>query len=296
MLKPWTCSMGGFLRNMKAGVFYHPDFSKKGHITLRHRVEPGFNALHKLIQSKKIQVFTPYIDEESNQLLLQTHHKEHIARVQSTPYHEVALLSAAGVMQAAQKLACRELDFAFCFVGSAGHHAGYNYTWGFCYYNDAAMAVNKLRSLGIGKIMIIDVDPHSGDGTRDILGKDPAIIHINYHADEEYNYADHERQNFGILIDGADDKVFLQAVDGYLQQQWDYEFLIVILGHDGHGQDYGDFYLSTAAYRQFAVRIKEFAAGKPMLFVLSGGSNPWVAAEVIPAVIEVFTESALAVP
>lgn len=273
---------------MKTGVYYHPDFADKGYTTLKHRVKPGLEALQGLIKAGKIEVFTPVINQQSEELLRQTHHNDLISRVKTTPYHEVALLSAAGVIQASEKLSRGELEFAFCFVGSGGHHAGYNYTWGFCYYNDVAMTVKRLQALGVEKVMIIDVDPHSGDGTRDILANETSIIHINFHADEEYNYSDHKRQNYGIFIDGADDRTFLAAVDEYLKQDWDYEFLIVIFGHDGHGQDYGDFYLSTRGYQEFAKKIKAFATGNPILFVLSGGSNPQVAAEVIPAVIEVF--------
>lgn len=273
---------------MKAGIFYHPDFAEKGYISLRHRVKPGFDALHELIKTGKLKVFTPFIDKESEELLLLTHHPDHIQNVQAGPYHEAALLSAAGVIQAANKLQQRELDFAFCFTGTAGHHAGYNYSWGFCYYNDVAMAVNKLRRMGTNKIIIIDIDPHSGDGTRDILGSDSDIIHINFHADEEYNYADHKQNNYGIFIDGADDDIFLQAVDSYLNRDWNFEFVIVILGHDGHCLDYGDFYLTYNAYSKFALKIKDFARKKPVLFVLSGGSVPEVAARVIPDVIAVF--------
>ena len=273
---------------MKTGVYYHPDFADKGYTTLKHRVKPGLEALQGLIKAGKIEVFTPVINQQAEELLRQTHHNNLISRVKTTPYHEVALLSAAGVIQASEKLSRGELEFAFCFVGSGGHHAGYNYTWGFCYYNDVAMTVKRLQALGVEKVMIIDVDPHSGDGTRDILANETSIIHINFHADEEYNYADHKRQNYGIFIDGADDRTFLTSVDEYLKQDWDYEFLIVIFGHDGHGQDYGDFYLSTRGYQEFAKKIKAFALGKPILFVLSGGSNPQVAAEVIPVVIEVF--------
>lgn len=275
---------------MRCGIFYHSDFADKGYITLRHRVKPGFDALGGLIKARKINLYTPVIDENAESLLLQIHHPELIEQVKKTPYHEVALLSATGVIQAADKLASDELDFAFCFTGTAGHHAGHNYNWGFCYYNDVVMAVKHLRTLGVSKIMIMDIDPHSGDGTRDLLARDADVIHINFYADEEHDYADEFKQNYGIYLEGADDKAFLMAVDKYLERDWDYEFLIVIFGHDGHGQDYGDFYLTSAGYLQFAQRIKEFAKGKPILFVLSGGSSPWVAAEVIPKVIGVFTD------
>lgn len=275
---------------MKCGVYYHPDFADRGYVTLRHRVKPGFDALRSMVESGRIKVFIPVINENVEKLLIQTHHEALINKVKNTPYHEVALLSAAGVIQAAEKLASGELEFAFCYVGTAGHHAGYNYNWGFCYYNDVVMAVKHLKTLGVNKIMIMDIDPHSGDGTRDLLAHDPSVIHINFYADEDYDYADESKQNYGTNIDGADDKTFLAAVDKYLQKDFDYEFLIIIFGHDGHSQDYGDFYLTAEGYHKFTQKIKDFAMSKPILFVLSGGSNPWVAAEVIPKVIGVFAE------
>ncbi len=222
---------------MRAVVYYHSDFADKGYSTLRHRVKPGFDALQPLVKRGIIAVRTPEIDEEARRLLSMTHSPELIERVQAAGYHEVALLSAAGVIQAAAALARGEIDFAFCFVGSGGHHAGRNYCWGFCYYNDVAMAVGQLHQLEISKIMIIDIDPHSGDGTRDLLAADPQVIHLNFFADEDYAYADNDRQNYGILLDGASDRVFLPVLDDYLDREWDFAFLIVILGHDGHCLD-----------------------------------------------------------
>ncbi len=275
---------------LKAAVYYHPDFADKGYTTLRHRVKPGFDALQPLVNSGQIQVRTPTIDETAHALLHTTHSPELVERVISAGYHEVALLSAAGVIQAAEALAKNELDMAFCFVGSGGHHAGQNYCWGFCYYNDVAMAVNRLRQLGIPDIMIIDIDPHSGDGTRDLLAADPNIIHLNFFADEDYPYEDKNRGNYGVLLDGASDQVLAAALEEYLERDWNFNLLIVIVGHDGHCLDYGDFYLTTAFYGSFARRIKAFAAGRPVLFVLSGGSLPQVASEVIPAIIEGYIE------
>lgn len=275
---------------MRAAVYYHSDFADKGYSTLRHRVVPGFKALQPLLKAGRIELRTPYIDEEILNLLQITHSPELIERVKDAGYHEVALLSAAGVVQAATALAEGKLDFAFCFVGSGGHHAGRNYCWGFCYYNDVAMAVNRLRQMNISRLMIIDIDPHSGDGTRDLLAGDPQVIHLNFFADEEYSYEDRLRNNYGILLDGASDNVLMPVLIDYLSRDWNFELLIVILGHDGHCLDYGDFYLTTAFYCEFARRIKTFAAGRPVLFVLSGGSSPQVAAEVIPGVIEAYLE------
>lgn len=273
---------------MKAAVFYHPDFADKGYITLMHRVKPGFNSLKDMIKNGQLYLIEPEINAESYQWLQATHSARLIEGVKASGMHEVALLSASGVIEAAVKLSQGELDFAFCFVGTAGHHAGHNYCWGFCYYNDVVMAVKKLQSIGTEKIMIIDVDPHSGDGTRDLIARNPNIIHINFFADEDYAYSYQVLNNYGILLDNADDKKFLAALDTMLLRKWDFEFLFVIFGHDSHCLDYGDFYLTTAAYQSLAKKIKIFADGRPVLFVLSGGSNPQVAIEAIPAVIKEF--------
>lgn len=276
---------------MRAAVYYHPDFSDKGYSTLRHRVKPGFDALQSMFKAGSIELRTPIVDETAQHLLRQTHSPELIERVKDAGYHEVALLSAAGVIQAAEALATGELDMAFCFVGSGGHHAGRNYCWGFCYYNDVAMAVGKLQQIGMPHLMIIDIDPHSGDGTRDLLATDPLIIHLNFYADEDYSYEEILRSNYGVLMDGASDGVLEVALEKYLGREWNFDLLIIILGHDGHCLDYGDFYLTTGFYGRFARRIREFAAGKPVLFVLSGGSSPQVAAEVIPGVISAFLDA-----
>ncbi len=274
---------------MKAGVFYHPDFYEKGYFILKERVKPGFDALEPLIRQNKLQRFTPEVDEESEALLLATHSPSHLASVQAEGEHSIALLSAAGVVQAAVKLARGELDFAFCFVGAAGHHASYDNYWGFCFYNDAVMAVKKLRQLGIQKIMIVDVDPHFGDGTRNLLGQDRDIIHINFFGNNGVRNFDSVLQNYDVPVPAYGDKSFLQEMDlVFSQQQWDFEFLIVIFGHDSHERDYGNCRLSFNAFPRMAEKIKQLAGDKPVLFILSGGDNPEVARVVIPSVIEVF--------
>ncbi|ADI01978.1 histone deacetylase [Syntrophothermus lipocalidus] len=273
---------------MKAGVWYHPDFSLRGHSVLRDRVEPAFNAMTDLIEAGKIGLFTPAITQETEELLNQCHSARHIAMVKAEHYHDVALLSAAGVVEAAERLATGDLEFAFCFVGAAGHHAGYDRFWGFCYYNDAVMAIKKLRALGIKRVMIIDVDPHFGDGTRDLIGADPDVIHVNFHSGSWRIVEDPELNNYDIGLGSGGDSDFIDALNRVLSRSWDYEILMIIFGHDSHILDYGGFALTEISFKHLAEAIKEFAAGKPVLFILSGGANPEVAKTVIPMVIKTF--------
>jgi len=70
---------------MKTGVYYHPDFADKGYTTLKHRVKPGLEALQGLIKAGKIEVFTPVINQQAEELLRQTHHNNLISRVTTIP-------------------------------------------------------------------------------------------------------------------------------------------------------------------------------------------------------------------
>lgn len=97
---------------MKAAVYYHPDFAEKGYFILRDRVKPGFDALQDLIKQGKIRHHLPILNQEIEELLMDTHSPEHIASVQAEGEHYIALLSAAGVVQAAEQLALRQVDFA----------------------------------------------------------------------------------------------------------------------------------------------------------------------------------------
>jgi len=273
---------------MRAGVWYHPDFATKGHSVLRDRVEPAFKALTDLIESGRVLLFTPEVTEKTEELLERCHSPEHIAMVKVEGYHEVALLSAAGVIEAAELLVSGDLDFAFCFVGAAGHHASYDRFWGFCYYNDAVMAIRRLREIGTKRVMIVDVDPHFGDGTRNLIGDDPDVIHVNFHSGSWRVVENTELNNYDIGLGAGGDSDFIDALNTILSRSWDYEILMVIFGHDSHILDYGGFNLTEISFKHLAESIREFASAKPVLFILSGGANPEVAETVIPLVIRTF--------
>jgi len=68
----------------------------------------------------------------------------------------------------------------------AGHHAGINGaalgapTLGFCIFNYAAAAAKALLERNM-KVLIIDFDVHHGNGTQEILWKEPKAVHIDIH-------------------------------------------------------------------------------------------------------------------
>ncbi len=56
---------------------------------------------------------------------------------------------------------------AFALCRPPGHHAGKSYCGGYCYLNNAAVAGNWLSAKG--KVAILDIDYHAGNGTQDIF-------------------------------------------------------------------------------------------------------------------------------
>ena len=274
---------------MKVAITYHDDFGKNGFSVLKERIRPSFETLMKsgLVDGIDVQVFKAR--PAPLELVEQAHTKAHMANMQIDPYREVALLSAGSVMMAAEMVASGKAVSAFAFTGTAGHHASRGSCWGFCYFNDVAITILRLREMGLERFLIIDVDPHFGDGTRDFFKDDANVFHINFHSGtgEEHNP---EKNNYDIgLSFGGSNEQFLGALKSalLLAKDFDFQIAFVIFGHDSHQDDYGGFNLTFEAYPRMAELIQDAAGEKGLVYVLSGGSSVHVAEQVIPDVIHV---------
>lgn len=75
---------------------------------------------------------------------------------------------------------------AYALVRPPGHHAERSAFGGFCYFNSAAIAANYLSSYG--KIAILDLDYHHGNGQQDIFYSRCDVLTVSIHADPDYEY------------------------------------------------------------------------------------------------------------
>jgi acetoin utilization deacetylase AcuC-like enzyme len=273
----------------KLAIVYHPDFAVHGYTALRERVAPAFDELRirGLLSHDGVEVLEAEAADEK--LAGKVHSESHIRGVINSGYYEIALLSAGAVIQGAVETATDNAACSFSFVGAAGHHASHDGFWGFCYLNDVAMAIAYLRTnMEMNRFAIIDIDPHFGDGTRDILGRDEDVLHINFHS----GYAMGRENGFSnldiALPHQADDFRFLAGVEEALEQVkgFSHELLFIVFGHDSHREDYGAFELSDGVYEVFAGKVKELYPRR-VCYVLSGGANPRVARKAIGDVVEV---------
>lgn len=97
-------------------------------------------------------------------------------------------------------------------LGGGFHHAYAEGGYAFCVFNDVAVAIAHLRDHGYrGKILVIDLDLHQGDGTRAIFAHDPSVATYSVHA-ENWN-RDPAENNWDIALGpGFSDAGYLEAI------------------------------------------------------------------------------------
>jgi acetoin utilization deacetylase AcuC-like enzyme len=198
--------------------------------------------------------------------------------------YAAALDSANCALSAAQAILNGEQSvFALC--RPPGHHAGRDYAGGYCFINNAAVAAHWLSSNG--KLALLDVDYHCGNGTQDIFYQRNDVLTISIHADPnvEYpyyaGYADEAGSGPGLgfhknfpLEKGTDDPRYLAALEEALSLIRDFgpRYLVVSVGMDIYAEDpLGTIKVTTEGIREIGKRIS--ALGAPTVIVMEGGYN-----------------------
>ncbi|MDY0165812.1 MAG: histone deacetylase family protein [Thermoguttaceae bacterium] len=75
---------------------------------------------------------------------------------------------------------------AYALVRPPGHHAERRCFGGFCYFNNAAIAAQYLTS--VGKVAMLDVDYHHGNGQQDIFYRRDDVLTVSIHASPNVAY------------------------------------------------------------------------------------------------------------
>ncbi len=170
--------------------------------------------------------------------LVLVHSKNHLERVKIEPVvYEIAQLAAGGAIAAASR-ACQG-EPAFALIRPPGHHASPDSCWGFCYFNNVAIAIKKLiEDKEIEKAFILDFDLHYGDGTENVFRGNSAVA---YHHPEGNGRTD-----------------LMEGIVGLLQKGEGFDILAVSAGFDRHEKDWGGT-LTTEDYRTIGQHVRETA-------------------------------------
>ncbi|MGE4543009.1 MAG: GNAT family N-acetyltransferase [Pedobacter sp.] len=75
---------------------------------------------------------------------------------------------------------------AYALIRPPGHHAERALFGGFCYLNNTAIAAHYLS--GTGKVAVLDIDYHHGNGTQDIFYHRPDVLTVSIHGHPRFAY------------------------------------------------------------------------------------------------------------
>jgi acetoin utilization deacetylase AcuC-like enzyme/GNAT superfamily N-acetyltransferase len=75
---------------------------------------------------------------------------------------------------------------AYALVRPPGHHAEYATFGGFCYFCNSAIAAHYLSRYG--RVAILDIDYHHGNGQQDIFYERADVLTVSVHGDPAYAY------------------------------------------------------------------------------------------------------------
>jgi len=76
---------------------------------------------------------------------------------------------------------------AYALCRPPGHHAYADLGAGFCYVNNAAVAADRLAA-ALGRIAVLDVDVHHGNGTQGLFYERADVLFVSVHADPDFGY------------------------------------------------------------------------------------------------------------
>jgi acetoin utilization deacetylase AcuC-like enzyme len=174
---------------------------------------------------------------------------------------------------------------AFALCRPPGHHAGRDFYGGYCFLNNAAIAAQAFLDSGAGRVAILDVDFHHGNGTQEIFYRrdDVLFCSLHGHPEDEYPYFsgfdDEHGEGAGEgfnrnypLRPGTTWEAYRPALADALAKTAAFgpDALVVSLGVDTFEHDpISRFKLRSEDY----LRIGEMIAGvrRPTLFIMEGG-------------------------
>lgn len=161
-----------------------------------------------------------------------------------------ALLAAGGAITGADAVLDQKVRNIFVICRPPGHHCGINKGAGFCYLNNAAVAVRHLQRRGMKRVMILDWDAHHGNGTQEIFYDDPSVLFCSVHQFPFYPGSGQideigEGEGTGYTVNmpipaGSSDHVYqylLREIILPLSEEFQPDCIVVSAGQDNHFTD-----------------------------------------------------------
>ena len=186
-----------------------------------------------------------------------------------------ARLATAGTVMTARLALAEGIA---CNTAGGSHHARRAQGAGFCTFNDVAVASHLLLADGeVGRVLVIDLDVHQGDGTAEICAGIDAIRTVSMHSEKNYPVRKQSSSIDVALPDGVRDEAYLETLDWLLPrtiETFTPDLVFYNAGVDPHENDrLGRLSLSDRGLKDRDRRVFSFfrERGIAVASVLGGG-------------------------
>ncbi|MFH2091567.1 MAG: histone deacetylase family protein [Pseudomonadota bacterium] len=203
-----------------------------------------------------------------------------------TPINKNAFLAArAGVNCAltGAELLLEGYHAAYALVRPPGHHAERDVFGGFCYFNNAAIAANFLSKYG--KIAILDLDYHHGNGQQQIFYDRKDVFTLSIHGNPSFAYpyfsgfadeiGEKDGQGFNMnfplkeAMTGSEYLIYLKKAIKVIKA-FNPDYLVISLGFDpAKGDPTGTWSLTSKDFENNGAELGKLSFS--ILFVQEGG-------------------------
>lgn len=203
-----------------------------------------------------------------------------------TPLNRNAYPAALGAVDCALTAASQIMEgyrISYALVRPPGHHAERKVFGGFCYLNSSAVAANYLSLQG--RVAVLDVDYHHGNGTQNIFYQRDDVLTVSIHGHPSFAYpyfsgfSDETGEGKGLgfnrnypMPESLDGEGYRRVLERALKRirKFNPQFLVLALGLDTVRNDpTGTWSLSAADLKLNGQMIG--ALQLPTLVVQEGG-------------------------
>jgi acetoin utilization deacetylase AcuC-like enzyme len=206
----------------------------------------------------------------------------------TTPITEGTYAAARASVDVALTAVRRVLDgetAAYGLCRPPGHHAPTSLYGGYCFFNNAAVAAHHAVVATGGRVTVLDVDYHHGNGTQQIFYRRGDVQYVSLHGDPEraYPYLTGRVEEEGAgpgrgattnlpLPALTDDDAYLGHLERAIEviDRFDPALVVVSLGVDTYEHDpISDLAVSAEGFARQGRSIR--ALGRPVVVVQEGG-------------------------
>jgi acetoin utilization deacetylase AcuC-like enzyme len=262
----------------------------KGHPESPERLKAILRRLKSSGLDNVVRFIAPSVDPIS--YIRTVHPESHINLIAKQAHDEsICRLAVAGALAAVDAVCTGEVSNALCAVRPPGHHASHTGEYGFCFYNNVAIAARYAQKKHkLARILIVDWDYHHGNGTEWAFYSDPTVLFFSTHALYAFpgtgaadRTGEGKGKGFNINVPlprGADDKMILKAFTDQLVPAtitFRPDLVLISAGFDSRQGDLlGDFAVTDAGFVKLTKLVMSIAATysrSRVVSILEGGYN-----------------------